>query len=141
MKNGHRLVEAVMKRDKGTALLTVCNHLSYIDDPAVYRMYTTIPTTLQMINYIKNCTFNGFYYTCINTHKHPWEKSDFVNKICKIFLPLLTVSSFQDMVSLYYSPLGPVSQMHKIKEGDDYITIEHACAYRNRCGQDFILTL
>ena len=37
-----------MKRPNGTSLLTVCNHLSYIDDPAFYRkgiilyMYKTV---------------------------------------------------------------------------------------------------
>ena len=36
-KNAERLVEAVMERPEGTSLLTVCNHLSYLDDTAFYR--------------------------------------------------------------------------------------------------------
>ena len=39
-KNSEGLVKAVMERQKGTSLLTVCNHLSYIDDVAFYRETT-----------------------------------------------------------------------------------------------------
>ena len=38
VKNGRSLVRAVMNRPEGTPLVTVANHLSYIDDPAFYRM-------------------------------------------------------------------------------------------------------
>ena len=38
VKNGQRLVKAVMDRPKETPLVTVANHLSYIDDPSFYRM-------------------------------------------------------------------------------------------------------
>ena len=35
-KNAKRLVKAVMERPEGESLLTVCNHLSYLDDTAFY---------------------------------------------------------------------------------------------------------
>lgn len=37
VKNGETLVNVVMNRKKGTPLVTVANHLSYIDDPCFYR--------------------------------------------------------------------------------------------------------
>jgi monolysocardiolipin acyltransferase len=38
VKNGQRLVKAVMDRPKGTPLVTVTNHLSYIDAPSFYHL-------------------------------------------------------------------------------------------------------
>jgi monolysocardiolipin acyltransferase len=37
-KNAKRLVKAVMERPEGESLLTVCNHLSYLDDTAFYNL-------------------------------------------------------------------------------------------------------
>ena len=37
VKNGETLVKAVMDRPNGTPLVTVCNHISYLDDVSFYR--------------------------------------------------------------------------------------------------------
>lgn len=42
VKNAHILVKAVMDRPKGKPLVTVCNHISYLDDTSFYRMSHTL---------------------------------------------------------------------------------------------------
>jgi monolysocardiolipin acyltransferase len=38
VKNARTLVRAIMDRPKGLPLVTVCNHISYLDDPAFYHL-------------------------------------------------------------------------------------------------------